>query len=29
LNHCFLTRSELAAAVPGVVIPRDGETVEV
>jgi L-ascorbate metabolism protein UlaG (beta-lactamase superfamily) len=29
LNHCFLTRAELAAAVPGVLIPRDGETVEV
>ena len=29
LNHCFLTRAELAAAVPGVVIPRDGETVDV
>jgi L-ascorbate metabolism protein UlaG (beta-lactamase superfamily) len=29
LNHCFLTRQELASAVPGVVIPRDGETVEV
>jgi L-ascorbate metabolism protein UlaG (beta-lactamase superfamily) len=29
LNHCFLTRAQLAAAVPGVVIPRDGETVEV
>jgi L-ascorbate metabolism protein UlaG (beta-lactamase superfamily) len=29
LNHCFLTRAGLAAAVPGVVIPRDGETVEV
>jgi L-ascorbate metabolism protein UlaG (beta-lactamase superfamily) len=29
LNHCFLTRAALAAAVPGVVIPRDGETVEV
>ena len=28
LNHCHLTRAELAAAVPGVVIPRDGETVE-
>jgi L-ascorbate metabolism protein UlaG (beta-lactamase superfamily) len=28
LNHCFLTRAELAAAGPGVVIPRDGETVE-
>jgi L-ascorbate metabolism protein UlaG (beta-lactamase superfamily) len=29
LNHCHLTRAELAAAVPGIVIPRDGETVEV
>ncbi len=29
LNHCFLTRAELAASVPGVVIPQDGETVEV
>lgn len=29
LNHCHLTRAELAAAVPGVRIPRDGETVEV
>jgi len=29
LNHCFVTRAELAAAVPGAVIPRDGETVEV
>jgi hypothetical protein len=29
LNHCFLRRTELAAAVPGVVIPRDGETVSV
>jgi L-ascorbate metabolism protein UlaG (beta-lactamase superfamily) len=29
LNHCFLTRAALAAAVPGVLIPRDGETVEV
>ena len=29
LNHCFLTRAELAAAVPGAVIPRDGETVDV
>ncbi len=29
LNHCSLTRADLAAAVPGVVIPRDGETVEV
>lgn len=29
LNHCFLERAALAAAVPEVVIPRDGETVEV
>jgi L-ascorbate metabolism protein UlaG (beta-lactamase superfamily) len=29
LNHCHLTRADLAASVPGVVIPRDGETVEV
>jgi L-ascorbate metabolism protein UlaG (beta-lactamase superfamily) len=29
LNHCHLTRAELAAAVPEVVIPRDGETVDV
>jgi L-ascorbate metabolism protein UlaG (beta-lactamase superfamily) len=29
LNHCFLSRADLAAAVPGVRIPRDGETVEV
>jgi L-ascorbate metabolism protein UlaG (beta-lactamase superfamily) len=29
INHCFLTRAALAAAVPGVLIPRDGETVEV
>ena len=29
LNHCFLQRAALAAAVPGVVIPRDGETVEI
>ncbi|HEY5872019.1 MAG TPA: MBL fold metallo-hydrolase [Gaiellaceae bacterium] len=29
LNHCFLERALLAAAVPEVVIPRDGETVEV
>jgi L-ascorbate metabolism protein UlaG (beta-lactamase superfamily) len=28
INHCLVTRAELAAAVPGVVIPRDGETVE-
>ena len=29
INHCHLSRAELAAAVPGVVIPGDGETVEV
>ena len=29
LNHCFLERALLAAAVPEVVIPRDGETLEV
>ena len=29
LNHCFLERATLAAAVPEVLIPRDGETVEV
>jgi L-ascorbate metabolism protein UlaG (beta-lactamase superfamily) len=29
LNHCHLTRAELADAVPEVVIPRDGETVEI
>jgi L-ascorbate metabolism protein UlaG (beta-lactamase superfamily) len=28
INHCHLSRAELAAAVPGVVIPRGGETVE-
>jgi L-ascorbate metabolism protein UlaG (beta-lactamase superfamily) len=28
MNHCFLTRAELAAAVPGVLTPRDGETIE-
>jgi L-ascorbate metabolism protein UlaG (beta-lactamase superfamily) len=27
LNHCFLTRAELAAAGPGAMLPRDGETV--
>jgi L-ascorbate metabolism protein UlaG (beta-lactamase superfamily) len=29
MNHCPLTRAELADAVPGVLVPRDGETVEV
>lgn len=28
INHCFLERAMLAAAVPGVVIPQDGESVE-
>ena len=28
LNHCFLTRSELRAAVAGVLVPEDGETLE-
>jgi L-ascorbate metabolism protein UlaG (beta-lactamase superfamily) len=28
LNHCFLTRSELRATVPGVLVPEDGETLE-
>jgi L-ascorbate metabolism protein UlaG (beta-lactamase superfamily) len=26
LNHCFLTRAELRASVPGVLVPEDGET---
>jgi L-ascorbate metabolism protein UlaG (beta-lactamase superfamily) len=29
LNHCFLERDTLRAAVPGVFVPEDGETVEV
>jgi L-ascorbate metabolism protein UlaG (beta-lactamase superfamily) len=29
INHCHLSRADLAAAVPGLVIPRHGETVEV
>ncbi len=28
INHCFLERAMLAAAVPGVVIPQDGESLE-
>jgi L-ascorbate metabolism protein UlaG (beta-lactamase superfamily) len=28
LNHCFLTRAELRAAVPTVLVPDDGETLE-
>jgi L-ascorbate metabolism protein UlaG (beta-lactamase superfamily) len=26
LNHCYLTRERLLAAVPGVLVPEDGET---
>ena len=26
INHCHLTRAELRAAVPGVLVPEDGET---
>jgi len=29
LNHCHLSRAELRAAVPGVLVPEDGETLEV
>lgn len=29
LNHCFLERESLRRAVPGVLVPEDGETVEV
>jgi L-ascorbate metabolism protein UlaG (beta-lactamase superfamily) len=28
LNHCFLTRGELRATLPNVVVPNDGETLE-
>jgi L-ascorbate metabolism protein UlaG (beta-lactamase superfamily) len=28
LNHCFLTRAELRAALPDVLVPDDGETLE-
>jgi L-ascorbate metabolism protein UlaG (beta-lactamase superfamily) len=28
MNHCFLSRAELRAAVPSVLIPEDGETLE-
>jgi L-ascorbate metabolism protein UlaG (beta-lactamase superfamily) len=28
LNHCFLTRTDLRASVPGVLVPDDGETLE-
>jgi hypothetical protein len=29
INHCLLSRAELRAASPGVLIPADGETVTV
>jgi L-ascorbate metabolism protein UlaG (beta-lactamase superfamily) len=29
LNHCFLSRDDLRAAVPGVLVPEDGESLEV
>jgi L-ascorbate metabolism protein UlaG (beta-lactamase superfamily) len=29
LNHCFLTRAKLREAVPGVLVPEDGETLDV
>jgi L-ascorbate metabolism protein UlaG (beta-lactamase superfamily) len=28
LNHCFLTRAELREAAPSVLVPEDGETLE-
>jgi L-ascorbate metabolism protein UlaG (beta-lactamase superfamily) len=28
LNHCFLTRAELREALPGVLVPEDGETLD-
>jgi L-ascorbate metabolism protein UlaG (beta-lactamase superfamily) len=28
INHCHLTRAELRAAVPSVLVPEDGETLE-
>jgi L-ascorbate metabolism protein UlaG (beta-lactamase superfamily) len=28
LNHCYLTRAELRAALPSVLVPNDGETLE-
>jgi hypothetical protein len=29
LNQCFLSRPDLAAAVPGVLFPGDGETINI
>ena len=28
LNHCYLTRAALRAALPDVLVPADGETLE-
>jgi hypothetical protein len=28
INHCHLTRAEVRAAVSGVLVPEDGETLE-
>jgi dethiobiotin synthetase len=28
LNHCFLTRAALREALPHVLVPEDGETIE-
>jgi hypothetical protein len=28
LNHCYLTRAELRAALPDVFVPADGETLQ-
>ena len=28
LNHCFLERETLRRAVPGVLVPEDGQTLE-
>jgi hypothetical protein len=28
INHCFLRRDELHSAVPSVLVPEDGETLE-
>lgn len=29
LNHCFLSRTDLRAALPGVLVPEDGETLDI
>jgi hypothetical protein len=29
VNHCHLTRDALQQAVPGVLVPEDGETLDV